>query len=505
MILQKLFSILFSSLFPTFIIGDQPLVITKYGAVLGTFQQVSDGTLVNEFLGIPFAQPPIGNLRFEKPKPPITWTRPMNTTIFSKGCTPCKKDNTYYSEDCLYLNVWSNDLAGLQPVIVFIHGGAFMEGNAYTHPAKQWREENIGKFGGDSKRVTIYGESAGSMSVADHTISPQSKGLFANVIEMSGSNMASFGRGLNTVSFSQGYVQALGCANASDYKVCLQSKSANDFLNVKYGYGDICGLSGLNWLGFGPMLDGEFLPTNIQEAMRNADKIPTIMGINQKEGRAFTLQDDSLPMSLPASEWGLATSASMKNYVQNWMVNIGYTPQEKENALNEIFAFFSENKTNDTDHYFWIEQYVLTYSDFIMNIPIVREAVEKTKAGVPVYAFLFEMSNPAQWPTNYPVQGSTHAGEYPWILEMHLNFNYTQADITVKTLIQELFIQFCKTGNPSIPSMHWNPFTVQNFDYLSVNPQTQMKTGWFMKNYKFWTETMAKYSYDYISQSNWIY
>ena len=205
---------------------------TKYGMVSGV---VTDG--VARFLGIPYAASPTGPLRFARPEPPARWDGVRECTAFS--ATPPKPDyaapfDTLLPEpnipgdDWLTLNVWTGDVAGRSPVLVWIHGGAFANGNSAVRmydghafardgavlvsinyrlgidgfallpdavpnrglldqvAALEWVRDNIAAFGGDPANVTIFGESAGAMSVTTLLGMPRAQGLFGKVIAQSG-------------------------------------------------------------------------------------------------------------------------------------------------------------------------------------------------------------------------------------------------------------------------------------------------------------------------------
>jgi para-nitrobenzyl esterase len=211
-----------------------PPVHVTGGAISGTEK---DG--VRSFLGVPFAAPPLGNLRWRPPQPVSTWKGIKPATAFSPACAP----NADWlpnakSEDCLYLNVWAPEKAKKLPVIVWIHGGAMDSGTAavpvqnganlsrrgaivvtinyrlgifgfFSHPelsaespqhvsgnqgildqiaALRWVKANIAAFGGDPDRVTIMGCSSGGESVAVLVASPQARGLFQRAVAESGND-----------------------------------------------------------------------------------------------------------------------------------------------------------------------------------------------------------------------------------------------------------------------------------------------------------------------------
>ncbi|CAF4226953.1 unnamed protein product, partial [Rotaria sordida] len=193
---------------------------------------------VNEFLGIPFGLPPINEFRFSKPRPTQPWNGIWNATYPRIACYRTKSKappEVQESEDCLYLNIWTpvnKENQTLKPVMFWIYGGyftqgyidrdgyngsvlaalgdivfvsanyrldafGFLYGNNETAPgnvgwydqnlALQWIQKNIQSFGGDPNSVTIFGESAGSTSVAAHIVSPLSNKLFHRAILQSGS------------------------------------------------------------------------------------------------------------------------------------------------------------------------------------------------------------------------------------------------------------------------------------------------------------------------------
>src|SRR5580658_4120348 len=218
--------------------GQDPVVATVGGSVQGTVEASG----VHSFKGIPYAAPPVGDLRFREPQPVAAWQgvrkaqafgpRAMQLPIYSD----MKFRSVEVSEDCLYLNVWQPATGNHLPVLVYFYGGGFAAGDgseyrydgesmakrgivAVTvnyrlgifgflahpdltkesphhssgnyglldqHAALEWVQQNIAAFGGDPVRVTIAGESAGSISVCAQMASPLSKGLFAGVIGESG-------------------------------------------------------------------------------------------------------------------------------------------------------------------------------------------------------------------------------------------------------------------------------------------------------------------------------
>src|ERR1700733_15064420 len=207
-----------------------PVGATANGAVRGLANGAAD-----EFLGIPYAAPPVGALRWQPPQPAASWAGVRDATKFAAHCpqlaSPFGLAST--SEDCLFLNVFTPKAGGQHPVMVWIHGGALVTGESddyspaglvadgvtvvtinyrlgalgfLAHPAPadangqsgdyglmdqqaalRWVQRNIASFGGDPRDVTLFGESAGGLSTLSQVASPAARGLFAKAIAESGS------------------------------------------------------------------------------------------------------------------------------------------------------------------------------------------------------------------------------------------------------------------------------------------------------------------------------
>ena len=216
-----------------------PEVETLYGRVLGERLEYDAG-VIHRYLGIPYSRPPTGERRFKPPQPPISWDGTREANNFSPRCQQYRSNYLFpeleevatFSEDCLYLNIYTPDNAisnDALAVMVWIHGGSLTNGGASQYygeamvlgsdiilvtinyrvgvfgfftdgseeatgnagmldqiMALKWVKENIRSFRGDPDRVTIFGESAGGWSVSAHMISPMSRGLFKRAIAQSG-------------------------------------------------------------------------------------------------------------------------------------------------------------------------------------------------------------------------------------------------------------------------------------------------------------------------------
>ena len=319
--------------------GAAPHVTVEDGELAG--QTV--GT-VSQFLGIPYAKPPVGALRWRRPQKNDKWTGVRDATKFGPRCaqnaSAVLQNMASADEDCLYVNVWTPSItpAAPVPVMFWIHGGGNQNGSAnepvpyagsglfysgqflaqnqgvvvvtlnyrlgafgfFTNAALdqeeggnsgnqglwdqtralQWVQANIAKFGGDPKNVTIFGESAGSLDVCLHVASPKSAGLFTKAISQSGGCTTK--NTLKAVAAGQNdmFAAALGCSGPSALE-CLRAKPVADILTQ----------AAATTTRFGQVVEGEFLPKQPRELFDSGavNKVPYILGSNTDEGTLFTL------------------------------------------------------------------------------------------------------------------------------------------------------------------------------------------------------------------------
>jgi para-nitrobenzyl esterase len=298
-----------------------PIAGTGNGAVRG----LADGT-VDEFLGIPYAAPPVGALRWQPPQPAASWSGVRDATQFAPHCPqlPSPFGEASTSEDCLYLNVFtpSHKQAGSHfPVMVWIHGGALVTGesNDYdptalvndgvtvvtinyrlgalgflAHPALadasgqsgdyglmdqqaalRWVQRNIASFGGNPHNVTIFGESAGGLSTLSQVASPQARGLFEKAIVESGSYNLTQTSLATAEAAGEAFAAKAGCA--SQTAACLRSLPVSTILANE------------DAAGYTPNINSEVLPESLGTAFAtgNFNRVPIINGTNHDEWRLF--------------------------------------------------------------------------------------------------------------------------------------------------------------------------------------------------------------------------
>nr|CAI5867393.1 unnamed protein product [Callosobruchus analis] len=241
-------------------------VTLPQGVLEGYIRSTNEGTQFIAFEGIPFAEPPTGQNRFEEPKPPKPWIGvwQANTLFECIQYDHKMRDGQYIvtgDEDCLYVNVYTPDINPTEKydVLVYIHGGAFIFGNGGMYVpniimdrpivyvnfnyrvgplgnlglrdqqmALKWIKENIHHFGGNPNSVTIMGTSAGGASVELHYVMPKSKGLFNRGISQSGCTLNSWVLVENPLGKTKKIAEAVGCSTSSSKKMveCLKSKPA---------------------------------------------------------------------------------------------------------------------------------------------------------------------------------------------------------------------------------------------------------------------------------------
>jgi para-nitrobenzyl esterase len=316
---------------PAHQLSDASVIMTDKGPVRGTIAETH-----REFLGVPYAAPPVGELRWKPPVPHASWKAPLDATAFRDTCAQTgfvPGLTQHSSENCLYLNIYTpNTPRPHLPVMVWIHGGAFVLGSGQDadgsllaakgkvivvtinyrlgpfgflahraleaesprhvsgnyglldqQAALRWVRQNIAAFGGDASRVTIFGESAGGISVCLQLESPGADGLFQRAINESGPCQMTL-----PIAKAQAQgdklAQLLGCAQAPDVIACMRSKPTRQVLDAL----PASPVGGNDILWF-PVIDGVVLPQTTDEAFRSGkfSKVPFINGSNRNEGTLF--------------------------------------------------------------------------------------------------------------------------------------------------------------------------------------------------------------------------
>ncbi|XP_045187887.2 carboxylesterase 5A-like [Mercenaria mercenaria] len=534
--------------------SQDPRISSKLGEIVGKIKSVPIEGLpyqnVHEYLGIPFAKPPVGELRFRKPEPMTSLPSPFYAQSHGAICpqitmTPVDVE-AEQSEDCLFLNVYVPDRPADKPtghaVMVWIYGGGFVEGasNFYDcstlsiagniivvtinyrlnvfgflntgdenargnfglwdqHSALQWVHDNIGDFGGDNQRVTIAGESAGAMSVMTQAITPGNRGLFQRAIAQSGSMsmpVLDFERdGLKDTITLAG---SLGCETDSmvDLMRCLREKSVDEYLTAVYSL--------LSNVSYSPVLDNDFIKVNPRyiakmSEIRSLDEIEffrsvdILSGFNAFEGALF------LPFIMDPTkiENMQPTRQEMKRQYLPAAMNMLYRTGFADEIMNLVEAHYT-NWSNPDDFHSIRLQITKLLGDASFGVPAVEMArLHKISSASRNFMYHFAPKPSVRLlPTPTWIPGSNHADEIGFIFgSPNLGVgdgNAWETDLIIKMITY--WTNFIKSGDPNSPESvtpSWPEYSIDNGDYLVLDKSMSdesAKQHFYAEEANFWLE-----------------
>ncbi|MDQ1374750.1 MAG: para-nitrobenzyl esterase [Actinomycetota bacterium] len=462
-------------------------VETATGRVEG---RTKDG--VTQFRGIPFAAPPVGDLRFRPPQPALSWTGTRDATRFGPqalqaagqmealfGGTPPAS-----SEDCLFLNVYTPAADDARrPVLVWIHGGAFLTGSGATPwyngqsfaaahdlvvvtinyrlgalgflhlediggdgwegtgnlgildqvAALEWVRDNIAAFGGDPDNVTAFGESAGAMSVGTLLGTPAAKGLFTKAIPQSGAAHHGKTREAADATARELFAE-LGLEPTPEGAARLRDLPVDAILEAQNTL-VMRNLSAA--LAFTPVVDGIVLPEAPIDAIGggSAAGVRVLIGTNADEMKLFSMMDTRL---------SVLDEATLLSRVGKELDDAG--------KAAELVTAYRATRPDASAGEIWGD----LQSDYIFRIPAVRLAERQSDRNNAVFSYLFRWKSPAFG----GALGACHALEIPFVWNT-LEHGMSQlfcgpADDTSRALaatMHEAWATFARTGTPSAPGL----------------------------------------------------
>ncbi|XP_076695639.2 cocaine esterase-like isoform X3 [Callospermophilus lateralis] len=498
-----------------------PIRTTHTGQVRGSLVHVKETDVgVHTFLGIPFAKPPVGPLRFAAPEPPEPWSGvrdgtshpamclqnadAMNIEVLNlgrKNLSPIPM-----SEDCLYLSIYAPAHAhegSNLPVMVWIHGGALVVGSAsmcdgsilaaienvlvvaiqyrlgvlgffstgdqhatgnwgYLDQvaALRWVQQNIAHFGGNPDRVTLIGGSAGGTSVSSHLVSPMSQGLFHVAIMENGVALLP---GLITssskdVSTMVANLSACGQVESEALVSCLRGKSEQEMLAITKAFKMIPAV-----------VDGAFLPRHPQELLVSADfqPVPSIIGVTNDEYGWL------LPMILgPPEIQKDIDRETVQAVLQRISTQRMKLPAECADLLMEEYM-----GDNEDPHTLRLQfQEMMADSMFVM--PALQVAHYQS-SHAPVY--FYEFQHPPSFIKDL---------RPPHVKADHVEL--TEEEELLKKRMMKYWANFARNGNPNGEGLpHW-PLFDQDQQYLQLNIQPAVGQALKAHRLQFWTKTLPQ-------------
>jgi para-nitrobenzyl esterase len=459
-------------------------VTVESGKLRGT---ANEDHSVRMFKGIPFAAPPVGDLRWKAPQPAPRWSGVRQADKFGSACLQTDVFGDIYfrdkepSEDCLSLNIWipAKTASAKLPAILWFYGGGFVAGSSseprydgenlakkgvivvssnyrlgvfgfFSHPelskesgrnasgnyglldqvaALQWVVKNIAAFGGDAHNITIAGESAGSLSVSALMASPLSRNLFQRAIGESGAffpSGPSAGMQLKPVVVGEQFGVKFAESVGAKSLAEMRAKSGDELLQAaaKMDRG----------FGFGPNIDGYFLPTDALTiyAKGAQSQVPLLAGWNADEGKMFVLM---APQKPTAKSFAEQTQARFGGQAADFLKLYRATTDQEavlsaEALAGDDFIAFSTWK--------WTDMQARTGNASVYQYHF--EQVPAVKPGAKIGAI------PAS------EAGARHACEIEYVfqtLKSQAGVPWTEDDFRVSDAMSSYWVNFAKTGDPN--------------------------------------------------------
>ena len=456
-----------------------PVVQTQSGLVQGV---ANASATVTSFKGIPYAAPPVGDLRWKEPQPPLSWEGIRDASEFCASCIQEKQGSRLpwteefmvqndISEDCLFLNIWTpaRTAEDKLAVLVYIHGGGFVEGSGaidtydgdalarkgiivvtinyrlgalgfLAHPdltsesshhasgnyglldqvaALKWIQNNIAAFGGNPGRVTIAGQSAGAMSVQALTASPLAKGLFHGAITQSGTSYSRSGSSTSLADAEargKDFAASKGASSIAD----LRAMPALEVIRNKPGQ---------PYFRFGTVVDGYVLTGNYMDifAEGKQNDTPFMTGMNRDESRYSGEKSDA--------------------YYDLYLAAAG-----GDSALAETTAAHEISRLNA---WLWLEY---------------RAKTSRTDG----YIYYFTRGIP--WP-EHPEFGAFHTGDVPYFFNnlSKLDRPWTAVDTLVADVMSSFWVNFVRTGDPNGDGLPvWSAFDPGKKEVMELGEEMGM-------------------------------
>ncbi|GLV39704.1 uncharacterized protein CBL_08230 [Carabus blaptoides fortunei] len=528
---------------------SEPYVTIEQGKLHGRVGQHYKGDKFYIFQGIPYAKPPVGELRFKAPQPPEPWDG-VREAITESSESLAKHMIFFHNvgaEDCLYLNVFTPKLPtetdkALKPVMVWIHGGGFVTGSSKEEVynpeyllsqdivlvtinyrlailgflsledtslgvpgnaglkdmvlALKWVQQNIEQFGGDRSNVTIFGESAGAAAVHYLMLSPTAKGLFHRAIMQSGCTLNPWAAG-DRVAVKIAKALGYESENEKDILNFLKSVPAEKFLEAQDIIKDSMTMDTLR--PFGPVIekpnDEAFITEHPLDIMLSGNyiKVPIIIGYNTREGMILAL--------IQTKDYGkIVYPFDDFEKIIPHHYNIPKRTELSRNVAKSIKEYYygqAEATVDDVDKYYVLE----SDTQFLRGIhTTIRALLTTTDQPIYLYRFAVESTlNIYKGLANITDPGVCHADELGYLFNTVINPAFEENSLEGKTVhrIIKLWSTFARNGDPNpkdkdpLLDVVWPPVTSSQLKHLEIGETLSIGTNVAKKMMDFWDSLSA--------------